>query len=115
MALPTQPSANAVDRTVDLASYHLLTSDEAADILSVPVATLRTWRTRRRGYGPPAVHLGGNIRYRPEDLVTWIEEHTESETGCLRSDAGAQSPRLTRRRRPHVRSLTAPDSDSPAH
>ena len=34
----------------DLAAYRLLTSDEAALVLAVPVATLRTWRSRRRGY-----------------------------------------------------------------
>ena len=34
------------------AACRLLTSVEAAQLLGVPVATLRTWRSRRRGYGP---------------------------------------------------------------
>lgn len=67
----------------DLAAYRLLTSDEAALVLALPVATLRTWRSRRRGYGPRAVQVGGSIRYRLADLLTWIDEHTESENGDL--------------------------------
>jgi predicted DNA-binding transcriptional regulator AlpA len=64
-----------------LATYRLITSDEAALLLGVPVATLRTWRSRRRGYGPRAVQVGGSIRYRLADLLAWIDEHTEAPDG----------------------------------
>lgn len=66
----------------DLAGYRLLDSAEAAAILGLPLATLRTWRSRRPGYGPPAVHLGGNIRYRPADLLAWIDAHAEATDGA---------------------------------
>ena len=72
---PDLPSAG-------LNQFRLLTSDEAASLLGVPVATLRTWRSRRRGYGPRAVHVGGCVRYRASDLLAWIEEHTEAPDGA---------------------------------
>ncbi len=93
----------------DLAAYRLLNSDEAALVLCVPVATLRTWRSRRRGYGPRAVQVGGSIRYRLADLLTWIEEHTETPGGELPDGVESSKrgkttpgdlPSLTRQRRP---------------
>ncbi len=93
----------------DLAAYRLLTSDEAALLLCVPVATLRVWRSRRRGYGPRAVQVGGSVRYRLADLLAWIDEHTETDDGDLpdgieasrRGKASpADLPSLTRKRRP---------------
>ena len=105
----------------DLGGHRLLTSDEAAEVLRVPVATLRTWRSRRRGYGPPAVHLGGNIRYRPEDLLAWIDAHTENGDGDLPDDLeghrrGANPPPehpLTRHRRPRPLSRTSKNNETP--
>ena len=99
-ALPALPEG--------LAAYRLLTSDEAALLLGVPVATLRTWRSRRRGYGPRAVQLGGSIRYRLADLLTWIDEHTETPDGCVPEGVEASRrgkatpadlPAFTRKRR----------------
>lgn len=92
-----------------LAAYRLLTSDEAASVLGVPVATLRTWRSRRRGYGPRAVQVGGSIRYRLADLLTWIDEHTEDPDGRVPDGiepsrrgkaSSADLPALNRKRRP---------------
>ena len=92
-----------------LAEHRLLTSDEAALLLGVPVATLRTWRSRRRGYGPRAVQVGGSIRYRLADLLAWIEDHTENADGNVAegiepSKRGKTSPAdlppITRQRRP---------------
>jgi predicted DNA-binding transcriptional regulator AlpA len=94
-----------------LAAYRLLTSDEAALLLGVPVATLRTWRSRRRGYGPRAVRVGGSIRYRLADLLAWIDEHTETPDGNVpegieasqrgKAPPAADLPPLTRQRRPN--------------
>ena len=80
MSTQTAPPAPAA-LPDGLAAYRLLTSDEAALLLGVPVATLRTWRSRRRGYGPRAVQVGGSIRYRLADLLAWIDEHTENPDG----------------------------------
>lgn len=59
----------------------ILTIDEAAQYLAVPKATLYTWRTRRVGFGPRAVKMGGCLRYRRVDLDAWIVEHLESTEG----------------------------------
>jgi hypothetical protein len=92
-----------------LADHRLLTSDEAALLLGVPVATLRTWRSRRRGYGPRAVQIGGSIRYRLPDLLAWIDDNTENpdghvpegiETSKRGRTSSADPPPLTRQRRP---------------
>ena len=59
------------------AEPRMLTIDEAAAYLTIPKATLYTWRTRRSGYGPPAVLCGSCLRYRREDLDAWIAAHLE--------------------------------------
>ena len=59
----------------------ILTIDQAAAYLAIPKATLYTWRTRRLGFGPPAVKLGGCLRYRRKDLDAWIESHLEPVDG----------------------------------
>ena len=56
----------------------ILTIDQAAMYLSIPKATLYTCRTRRAGFGPRAVKLGGCLRYRRSDLDEWVAEHVES-------------------------------------
>ena len=56
----------------------ILTIDQAAAYLSIPKATLYTWRTRRAGFGPRAVKLGGCLRYRRADLDAWVVEHVEN-------------------------------------
>jgi len=59
----------------------ILTIDEAAEYLAIPKATLYTWRTRRVGFGPRAVKMGGCLRYRRADLDAWIVEHLEPAEG----------------------------------
>ena len=56
----------------------ILTIDQAAAYLSIPKATLYTWRTRRAGFGPRAVKLGGCLRYRRSDLDAWVADQDES-------------------------------------
>jgi len=120
--LPTSPSASVASLPEDLAAYRLLTSDEAALLLGVPVATLRTWRSRRRGYGPRAVQVGGSVRYRPADLLAWIDAHTETPDGSVpegieASRRGASSPSrltsLTRKRHPARVDTSAGARDHP--
>ncbi|NLD76908.1 MAG: helix-turn-helix domain-containing protein [Acidimicrobiales bacterium] len=57
---------------------NILTIDQAAVYLSIPKATLYTWRTRRPGFGPRAVKFGGCLRYRRTDLDAWVAAHVES-------------------------------------
>ncbi len=47
-----------------------LTEQEVSKRLNVSVATLRRWRLEKRG--PMFVKVGSLVRYRPEDLDSWI-------------------------------------------
>lgn len=53
-------------------SPKLLTVSDLSDHLGVPVNTLYQWRTK--GYGPAGRRIGKHVRYRPEDVDTWIEQ-----------------------------------------
>lgn len=50
----------------------LLTVQELAEYLGVPVATLYQWRHRREG--PPGFRVGRHVRYRWSDVQGWITE-----------------------------------------
>lgn len=50
----------------------LLTTEEVADLLRVPVTTVYNWRTR--GEGPPGLRVGRHIRFRREDVDAWIRD-----------------------------------------
>lgn len=62
----------------DTGQEGILTIDEAAVYLAIPKTTLYTWRTRRAGFGPRAVKIGGCLRYRRSDLDAWVEAHLEA-------------------------------------
>lgn len=67
-----------MDVTPDRAPFDpIFTIDEAAEYLGIPKATLYTWRTRRVGFGPRALKLGGCLRFRRSDLDSWIVAHLE--------------------------------------
>lgn len=55
----------------------LLTVEELADYLGVPVATLYQWR--HRGKGPPGFRVGRYIRYRRNDVEQWIRDRLEAD------------------------------------
>ncbi len=48
----------------------LLTAQELADFLQVPVATLYSWQ--HRGVGPKAAKVGRHLRYRQSEVEQWI-------------------------------------------
>jgi excisionase family DNA binding protein len=49
----------------------LLSVQDLADYLGVPVTTLYQWRYRREG--PPGFRVGRHIRYRWQDVQDWIQ------------------------------------------
>jgi excisionase family DNA binding protein len=55
----------------------LLSIQEVADYLGVPHRTLYAWR--HRGKGPPAIRVGGHLRYKPEDVEAWLEHQRDGE------------------------------------
>lgn len=57
----------------------LLTTEEAAEVLSVSAQFLR--KHRMTGNGPPFVSVSRRcVRYRREDLDAWIAERLHSST-----------------------------------
>lgn len=54
----------------------LLTIDEAAERLHVPVSTLRYWRQVVQG--PPALKIGRRVMFAPADLDAWIEQQRDT-------------------------------------
>ena len=80
----------------------ILTIDQAAAYLSIPKATLYTWRTRRAGFGPRAVKLGGCLRYRRSDLDAWVAEHVETfdDISAMPEQRAADGVSLSRASRP---------------
>ncbi|MBA3798348.1 MAG: helix-turn-helix domain-containing protein [Geodermatophilaceae bacterium] len=83
----------------------ILTIDQAAAYLSIPKATLYTWRTRRAGFGPRAVKLGGCLRYRRSDLDAWVAEHVETFDGApaIPQQPASDGVSLSRASRPRLR------------
>ncbi len=53
----------------------LLTAQQLADYLNVPLATLYAWRYRRQG--PPGFRAGRHLRYRKSDIDQWINDRLE--------------------------------------
>lgn len=56
-------------------SARLLSTDEVARLLVLPVTTLYTWRYK--GTGPKAFKVGKHLRYRLADVLTWLEQQAE--------------------------------------
>jgi excisionase family DNA binding protein len=50
----------------------LLSAQDLADFLDVPLATIYAWRYR--GDGPPGFRVGRHLRFRRVDVEGWIEE-----------------------------------------
>jgi excisionase family DNA binding protein len=53
----------------------LLSVDDVASLLGVPVATLYAWRYR--GTGPRGLRVARHLRYRRSDLDAWIQQQLE--------------------------------------
>jgi hypothetical protein len=54
----------------------LLTIEEVAELLRMPLATVRYWRVL--GTGPRGFILGRRLRYFRQDVIDWLEEQRES-------------------------------------
>lgn len=57
----------------------MLTIDELAGYLALPVRTLYDWRLS--GRGPRAVHVGRQLRYLVSDVQAWLAEQRETAPG----------------------------------
>lgn len=57
----------------------LLSIEELAEYLDVPVTTIRDWRTD--GKGPCAIKVGGRVRFATSDVLAWLLRQREAEPG----------------------------------
>ena len=55
----------------------LLSVQDLAAYLDVPVATIYAWRYRRQG--PTGFKVGRHLRYRKSDVDRWISEKVQDE------------------------------------
>jgi excisionase family DNA binding protein len=55
---------------------NLVTTAEAATILTLSPRTLENWRARQEG--PPYKKLGTTVRYDTADLEKWLEESAQT-------------------------------------
>ena len=56
----------------------LISAQELAEYLDVPVATVYAWRYRRQG--PPGLRVGRHLRYRRIDVNEWINGQLEDSS-----------------------------------
>lgn len=49
----------------------LLSVEELAGLLQVPVGTIYQWR--HRGQGPKGLRVGRHLRFDPSDVARWVE------------------------------------------
>ncbi|MGI8514624.1 MAG: helix-turn-helix domain-containing protein [Acidimicrobiia bacterium] len=60
----------------------LLTVEDLAEYLEVPVATIYAWRYRRQG--PPGFRVGRHLRFRQSDVEKWILDQLQRGVGVGR-------------------------------
>lgn len=68
------------DSTDHGALRDLLSPQDLADYLDVPVATVYRWNTH--GKGPTVVKVGRHVRYRRSDVVDWLESNAGPRTAA---------------------------------
>ena len=56
------------------ANDELFTMKEVADVVRVPVATLRYWR--HLGSGPGSFRVGRSVRYWRTEVLHWLEQQS---------------------------------------
>ena len=56
------------------ANDELLTMKEVANVVRVPVATLRYWR--HLGSGPRSFRVGRSVRYWRTEVLHWLEQQS---------------------------------------
>ena len=57
----------------------LLSIEDLAEYLGVPVTTIYDWRVD--GKGPCGVRVGRHVKFTVTDVLAWIENHRETRPG----------------------------------
>jgi len=67
MAAPKLAGSAAVDP--------LMTTEELAGYLQLPITTIYAWRAHREG--PRAIRVGKHLRWRKSDCDAWLERQAD--------------------------------------
>jgi excisionase family DNA binding protein len=79
MATAQQPTLPFGERRSSNASLeHLLSAQELADYLDVPLKTIYAWRYR--GQGPRGFRVGRHVRFRLSDVQHWVSDQLENDS-----------------------------------
>jgi excisionase family DNA binding protein len=90
---PTEKPPRDVEEPGEVAnseSHNVLSIQEVAKLLNVPVSTIYAWN--RHGVGPPHYKVGRKLRYRKGNARKWLAEHLVSRAVCS-SECGQTYPR----------------------
>lgn len=55
-------------------ALQLLSPQDVADMLIIPVSTLYNWRYK--GAGPKSYRVGRHLRYKTADVLEWLENQS---------------------------------------
>jgi len=55
----------------------LLSIQDLAEYLDVPIQTVYRWRAA--GGGPPGFRVGRHVRFRAEDVETWLRSRADAQ------------------------------------
>lgn len=66
-----------MNRRPAAADEPLISMAETADLLGVPLKTLRRWR--EHGRGPRGYRLGRSVNFRPSEVEAWLQSQREPE------------------------------------
>jgi predicted DNA-binding transcriptional regulator AlpA len=77
-------------------SDRLLTAEDLAAFLDIPIKTLYMWRYR--GEGPVGFRVGRHIRYRWSDVEQWIGSRVRAAEAQRKSDRDRTRPHVGHRR-----------------
>ncbi len=88
----------------------LLSPDDLAGYLGVPVKTIYRWREHRAG--PPGFRVGRHVRYDPADVRAWLDQQRAAARSPAPDLAAAADPVRTGGRR--ARRTTGAAERSPA-
>lgn len=56
-------------------TQQLMTLEQVADYLGVPVRTVYAWRATNKG--PRGIRVGRHVRYRPADVEAWLDSQAD--------------------------------------
>ena len=62
--------------SVPMVPVRLVSVEEVAELLQVPVQTIYAWRFQRRG--PTPMRIGRYLRFDPADVARWVESRKEA-------------------------------------